>query len=857
LLRGAPGVLRAGRVGIEQLLVDEVQDTDPLQCEVVDLIALRAGGGAAAGDDAGDAPGLMVVGDPKQSIYGWRNADLAAYEAFIERVIAAGGARRPLVVNFRSVPPILEEVQRLIEPVMREQRGVQPAFQELLAPPTPAGGRAPFRAGERRPVEHWVAWATPHAEDADGPDEGRQNSSTAIGPRTHAEQARRIEARALANDLLTLHQRHLMPWRHAAVLLRTTTAQDTYLQALREAQIPFVVERDRSYYKRREIVDAAALARAIVDPNDQVALVAFLRSPYVGVPDAALLPLWRAGLPELLARMMPRRAAAADSAAPEIGLVEGELIEKAVATIDTAAAVTPRAPGIERVSEWPLAAKAGVRALARLRASFVSEPVDRFVERIRELLLVEEASATRYLGAHRLANLERFFRRMLDGLAGGDPGGVHGILRELRSGVAEARAEEEAAAYDETLDAVRVLTIHKSKGLTFEHVYVLGMHGEPGRGRQRPETEADVISRDAQGTARWSLRLLGVPDLCYDQLEARRARVSAAEAVRTLYVAATRPRVRLVLSGRRLGDGATPRSVQTAMSHVDLLEHRRGKRPALEPLLLGKASRSAARVGSDGVRWLLPDRLKAPRVAEPQRRSPAVTLEQASAEVAQLSADRAAAAQRMARPMTRPASARSHETLREQVEAAGEGGRSGHSLSAELAPYVGTAVHRVLETFALDGDLAGECARQRALLPGYLLELDAARRAAALERCEAWIAKLERSELLARLVAIGPRIVAREAPLLLAPAHDVDGDEAVGAVVGTVDLLYRDDDGNLVVADYKTDGVEREVDIAERARVYGEQGKVYVDALERGLGIARPRFELWFLHADVVRAVVV
>ncbi|HEX9669075.1 MAG TPA: UvrD-helicase domain-containing protein, partial [Thermoanaerobaculia bacterium] len=125
LLARHAGVRARLRRGIDQLLVDEFQDTDRVQCELLRWLALDG--------PVEERPGLFLVGDPKQSIYGWRSADLAAYDAFVAAVRAAGGEVRPLAENFRSVPAVLEEVTRIVEPVLRERTGVQPRFEPLLA----------------------------------------------------------------------------------------------------------------------------------------------------------------------------------------------------------------------------------------------------------------------------------------------------------------------------------------------------------------------------------------------------------------------------------------------------------------------------------------------------------------------------------------------------------------------------------------------------------------------------------------------------------------------------------------------------------------------------------------------------
>jgi ATP-dependent helicase/nuclease subunit A len=240
LLAHHPEVRARVRRGIDQLLVDEFQDTDSVQCEILRWIALDG--------PREELPGLFLVGDPKQSIYGWRSADLKAYEGFVELARRHGGEVMSLVENFRSVPAILAEVARVIGPVMVARSGLQPAFEPLLACEKRQADPE-IRGGGRAPVEHWVSWK----KDEDG---GRG--------RTAAVETAELEAAALAADVRGLHRDEAVPWKEIAVLLRSTGDLDTYLEALRRARVPFVVGRDKQYYRRREIIEAAALVRAVI-----------------------------------------------------------------------------------------------------------------------------------------------------------------------------------------------------------------------------------------------------------------------------------------------------------------------------------------------------------------------------------------------------------------------------------------------------------------------------------------------------------------------------------------------------------------------------------------------------------------
>jgi ATP-dependent exoDNAse (exonuclease V) beta subunit len=126
-------------------------------------------------------------------------------------------------------------------------------------------------------------------------------------------------------------------------------------------------------------------------------------------------------------------------------------------------------------------------------------------------------------------------------------------------------------------------------------------------------------------------------------------------------------------------------------------------------------------------------------------------------------------------------------------------------------------------------------------------------RAEAIARAERLLARFAAGELGARLRRLAPHVVARELPVLL-PPDPADPRAPAGFLAGRIDLLYRDPDtGEWVVADYKTDALDGEEALAERARAYAAQGVGYLRAVCEALRLDRaPRFELWFLEADRV-----
>jgi ATP-dependent helicase/nuclease subunit A len=832
LLAGHPELARRLRRGLDQLLVDEFQDTDAVQCRLIAHLALDG--------PADERPGLFLVGDPKQSIYGWRDADLAAYEAFLGRLDALGGCRHQLAANFRSTPGILAEVERALAPVMRRVPGLQPSFEPLVAArvqptePTPTAASAPAA------VSWWVSWGTG--------DDGK-------AARPRSEDARAREAAALVADLAAARaEGRLARWSDAAVLLRSFTDTDEILAALRVAGIPFTVTRDRSYYRRREVIEAAAWLRTVVDPADHLALVTVLRSAGVGVPDAGLLALWRLGVPDLLTT---------SDLAGVMDLVLARIRQAAAAPV-------AGVPGWERVAGWGLSLERFVGVLTELRAAFERESIDRFIERLRRLTVIEATEAARYLGRHRVANLDRFFASVIETMEAS--AGDHGaLLRLLRQHVAGTREAAEALVPAGGDDAVQVGTIHAAKGLEFGHVYLLQLDRQAGG---RGNDGAGAVELDGH----WELGYLaGVSTLGYRSAMRRQRRIAEHELLRLLYVGMTRARDRLVLAGSwglpgagQAGGSASDTSLLARLAHrppSGLLASLAESAPDDGVADDGVADDGVA--DGDAASWRRlppadPDGAAARQDAGDEGFEPLLPPASAVAAVAdRLAALRAAATAHQARPWRTAASAEAHRLL--AVEHEGDDAReppapAGVGRAHALA--IGTALHAALEGLDLTGDHdLGSELRQRfadqlaALLPADQVAT-AGRAAAGLVRTVA------EGRLLRRLRELAEHIVARELPVLLAPATMLGNAAppsagATGYVAGAVDLVYRDPaDGSVVVVDYKTDLVRDEQAMAKKLLTYAPQLQTYAVGLAAAWGLAGPpRCQLWLLAADRIEEV--
>jgi len=798
LVESSPGIVRELCSRIDQLLVDEFQDTDAVQCRLVETIAFGSK----------RKPGLFVVGDPKQSIYAWRNADLAAYGRFVATVEENGGGRYPLVQNFRSVEPILDEVGNVIEKVMEEEEDVQPPFVPLV-PTNERVGAKGFNSGGRTAVEHWVTW--PPRDDDEPLEPSKSGVTTAF------------EAETVAKDIREV-VRDGVRWGDIAILLRATTAQEDLLEAFRKHGIPYEVAREKEFYKQREVVEAAALVRSVVDPADTVALLTVLRSDVVGVPDAALAPLWDAGFQDLMAQLR--------------GPGGGEL-EAVIDCVSRAAAKVPSdVPAGDVLGLWPVSLEAAVHVIAHLRVAFENDPPDRFVEKIRAMWLAEVSAAARFLGRFRRARLERFYADLENRLAGGE-GGIAGLARFLRQAVTDGQKGAVGGEPDLQANAVHVMTIHGAKGLDFKHVYLVQIHRKTGGGESKTDPKVLPLA------GRREYRIFGWPTPDFKDASDLKARQSSAELIRLLYVAMTRAKDRLVISGGWNG-AANEKDPLQARSFADLLDQRLD-REDLEAHLLSDSARRLEE-GSQNL-WFVPalDRQSKVDDSHPDIRDLGLTdLAEVRRQAEILAVSKVEAARQMERPLTGGASTL-EGTLSERFDEEENVPVLVTDDERSLATAVGSAVHRMMENLDLDGDLSVQL--REGLEQGLSdieAKVDAEAFAHARERFGVLIDRIAGGTSLQRLASLAPRVVGREIAIVAPPQKNRG---PTGAITGFIDLVYRDpDDDRLVVADYKTDAVETGEEIDGRVHSYEPQVRTYARALLEALELdSEPHVELWFL----------
>ncbi len=497
LLFEHPSVRERIKRDYRAVLVDEFQDTDPVQYEIILAVSERQGSQAADWREMLLEPGkLFIVGDPKQSIYAFRRADIEAFDRVMEKIVADGGIAQTLTTNFRSDAAVLEPVNEVFDRLFERKPLIQPANVRLEVRP------------QRRPVS-----IEPGVRLSVTAPDGEEETFDAAGA-TRAESE--VLARWLTDEVLS---RPSMKPGHVALLFRKLTQADSYLDALRRHDIPYVIEGEKHFYRRQEVIDFVNLLRVLDHPRDEIALTGLLRSPLGGLTDRELYELKRAGHFNYL------RTA--------------------------------------RLEGWPHVRAAAVRRLyehlAWLHRAVPMLPLAEAMELMFDRLPILDVAAASLHGEQAVANLIKV-KQTAASLADRPHMTLSGFVDLMIARLEEQPDESESPLAEESLEAVHVLTIHKAKGLEFPVVVLPGLHQGSGRERGVPQVSYDWSS-ETYGLSldrHWSLGSLLVQHKLRLREEAERRRV--------LYVGMTRAKELLLLSG-----GITTRSVGETV--FDLLQN--------------------------------------------------------------------------------------------------------------------------------------------------------------------------------------------------------------------------------------------------------------------------------------------
>jgi ATP-dependent exoDNAse (exonuclease V) beta subunit len=750
-----PAVRAALAARFTRVLVDEFQDTDPLQA---DLALLLTGSQPADGADGrtpvpvpvdADAltPGaLFVVGDPKQSIYRFRRADMGVYLRF-----RAGLGDEPtlLVENHRCVPAIVAFVNHVFE-----QRFTD-AAPGTQAPWVPLTARRDPLPGAPSPVQVFGAERDARVDEVRR-DEARDVAAL-VG---------RVATEQWTVDDPVTHTQRTARYGDVAILLPTRTSLPAIEAALDDAGIPSRVESQSLVYSTAEVRDLVTTLTAIDDPTDAIAVVGALRTPAFACPDDELVEYHLAHGPWDYRRRPP-----------------DELREHTVT----------RALG-------------ALRELHRDRwTTSVSGLLDRIVRErhVLELALAYPRPRDHWRRVRFLVDRARAF----DAAGGSD---VRAFVDWVEEQASEQARAVEVVVPEPDDDAVRITTVHASKGLEYPIVLLAGLNTR----------DDDRLPSALWGDAGLEVRL-GPKDHAFETAgyEAARATerdATAAERDRLLYVAVTRARDHLLVSLHRANGASNAARLAACVDDGPC------ERVDPGPPRAGRAV--AARTARDGGDGGGPDVI-AYVVAAWQARREALLARAADPVVSATGISHRLAARRQGDRPDGEARVDENHVADEDV-VAGEDDvlpvRRGRSGTA-----VGRAVHAVLQTVDLrTGDGLRTAARAQAL-------------AEEVPEREAEVARLARAMLdapVVRLAAHNP--CWREVPVT-AQVGDV-------TVEGVIDLLVDAPEG-LVVVDYKTDRVETGPALERAVARHRPQGAAY--ALALGTLLGRPVSRCAFVFA--------
>ncbi|MCC0176264.1 UvrD-helicase domain-containing protein [Waterburya agarophytonicola K14] len=465
----------------QAFLVDEFQDTNPTQAELLDTLTAKAE--------------LTIVGDIKQSIYGFRRADIRVFQQFRDRILSNGGKEVILSTSFRTHQTLINRFNQIFTPLLGDNHQDLTAFRRA----TPIEGEA----GEKFNYLQVLTVGDPF-----------QPEGEAKPPKPNKAQRQRVEAYNLADrikqmlnnktpvfDKQTKQTRPIQP-KDIAILTRTWQPLEIYSAAISAMGIPVAPAGGGNLLATREAKDANILLRFLANPRDDIALVAVLRSPFFAISDRLLFQIRQA---------FERQDRDTDSCWWE------EIQKSSLPEL-----------------EYPIKA---LNQLLRLHKFHTPSRILQICDRLTgyTAVLANLAGAER-----RLADWQGF-QRLVKDLEQGNYD-LFAVVRRLK------RLDDEEVAIPRPVlaisNAVSLMTIYASKGLEWALVIVADLS------KERPKSHPPVYFDPQLGVAVKSKNSVGEiqKPVLYSWLEYLQDKKERAEAYRVLYVALTRARDYLFLS---------------------------------------------------------------------------------------------------------------------------------------------------------------------------------------------------------------------------------------------------------------------------------------------------------------------
>lgn len=505
-----PAIRKQYHEKFRYLMVDEFQDTNEPQKQ---LVYLLAGDSDHELSSSASEVKLFVVGDPKQSIYGFRGAEVNVFQELQEDIVAKDGQKINMYDNFRSSKAILETVNTVFAELMQEG---SVAFEELkpnIDLDSIEGLEGEADKPEFMAVENFVQG---------------EGTPTAL--------ARASEAEAIARKIVWLHHKGYryyadenyqyqveeengeraigVPYNKINILLSRLTHVGELTSAFRRYNIPYQVLNGRGFYEQQEVLDLLHLFQVLVNHRRNVELLGVLRSPYFGLDDETLTRLY-------------------------LTKEKGECLWDRMLVYPEGTLEEPQRGLLVRARNL----------LVELEEAARNLPLATLWTKVKGLLELEAVNSRQEDGQQKLANVKK-----LEQLAWDFAAKYNGTLGSWQQYIAEWRAAEqrETAANLESNNAVTIMTIHGSKGLSMDTVFLpqLDSKGhsdtrECGYGVLRSESGKVWPALGIKTKVNKVLGNTGILELVKELDKA----AESFEATRLLYVAMTRAKFRLYMSG--------------------------------------------------------------------------------------------------------------------------------------------------------------------------------------------------------------------------------------------------------------------------------------------------------------------
>lgn len=496
VLREHPEVQKHEAAGMEALLVDEFQDTNAAQRDIIQLLVPDI-------PDTDSNARLFIVGDRKQSIYGFRGADVTVFEDFVDTLTRSGATTTALQTSFRSAPDLLLALNVLSAAVLR------PSSEE----PSDLSF-ADWERLEPAPSPHTSSPSQPHGRAVG---EILGEPSATLDPETEAAWiASRVQELVSSGTPIVRDGKTLRGagFRDMALLLPRFTHIQSYLRALQKAGIPFLVGRSAGLMESSEARDLISTAKVLLNAHDTLDLFVVLRSPLCALSDPALTSLAKA-----LKGRVPGLTELGNIPLPHMDQDEGSRFH---ACIDH---------------------------LSRLQRSSEILGLGRSLSLLLTACHYGAVAAAMPSPHQKLRNIDRLLEEITCRELGGESSRdiVQDFLRRQRLGSYDL----EPATSLGGADVMTVMTVHQAKGLEFPVVFAADL------GRQLPSLISplmfDPTSSSGLAVSLRDAQFRRVMDSQSQHIRDRLMARQTAESKRLFYVQVTRAKDYLILSGKLRG----------------------------------------------------------------------------------------------------------------------------------------------------------------------------------------------------------------------------------------------------------------------------------------------------------------